>query len=138
MSKYYGSQPSIQLAGNDFTMAALRKLFNADIAASDAVDEAKALWLKAAQAQTASRKKTNPVLTAIHRMVLSQYGDTRDAGDILAAFGLAPRSTRKATGKEMVAAAEKRAATRKGRRAIGTDQQKTINGSPAANPQTGS
>jgi hypothetical protein len=128
MSKYYGNQPAFQLAGTAYSPAALDVLLEADIAASDAVDQARAVWLKAVEVQKATRVKTNPVLRAIRNKVLGDYGDTRDAGNVLADFEFKPRSTRKATGKEVVAAAEKRDATRKARGTMGKKEKQEIKG----------
>jgi hypothetical protein len=115
MSKYYGNLATLQVAGTAYSPAALDAVLQADIAASDAADQARAVWLKAVEVQKATRAKTNPVLRAIRCKVLGDYGDSRDAGTVLADFDFKPRSTRKATGKEVVAAAEKSAATRKAR-----------------------
>ena len=131
MSKFYGTQP-VSLAGTTFSRAALQKLLQADVASSDAVDQARAVWLKAVEAQKASRTQTNPVLRAIRNKVLGDHGDSRDAGEVLAEFGIAPRSTRKATSEEQVAAAKKRTATREARHTLGSKERSKIDGTTVA------
>lgn len=133
MSKYYGNLPSVRLAGTVFTPAALLQFLQADIASSDAADQARADLLKAVEAQTATRGKTNVVLRAIKSLVFSDQGDSKDVSDVLAFFGYSPRTRKKASAEENALAAAKRNATRKARGTVGKKARGKIHGTvPAA------
>jgi len=131
MSKFYGNQRTVRLAGTTYKPADLQKLLQADITSSDAADQAKAAWLKAVNAQMKTRGTTDPVLRAIRHLVLGDHGDSKEAVDVLAAFGWSPRKPQKASGDEMVAKANKARATRQARGTKGSRQKKEIKGSPA-------
>ncbi|HEX3769211.1 MAG TPA: hypothetical protein VHV30_00030, partial [Polyangiaceae bacterium] len=78
----------MNLAGQTFNMPTdLLNLLQGDIAVIDAADKAHADWLAAVQAQRAQHQKVGPVLRALQRLVLAQFGDTQDAASTLADFG---------------------------------------------------
>jgi hypothetical protein len=140
-TKYFGNVAQVVLAGTDFTPASLQQFLLADIATSDAADQQKGAWMKSVQLERASRTNTDPVLRAIRSLVLSQYGDTKQANDVFAVFGYSPRTRRKAKTADKAKAAEKAVATREARGVTGKRKRAGIKGnvpatSPAGQPVT--
>jgi protein-disulfide isomerase-like protein with CxxC motif len=134
MTKHYGDQQVIRLAGHDFDPAALQAFLEAAIASSDATVQARAAWAKAVDAERANRAETSKVLGAIRHLVLGNHGDSMAVSEELAAFGFAPRSPRKVTSAENVDAAAKRKATRKARGTLGKKARLKIHGAPELAP----
>jgi len=130
LTKYYGNLPQVTFAGQTFAPAALLQFLQGDIAASDAVDQARASLTQLVQTERGIQAKTNPVLVAIRSAVLGQFGNTKDAAEVLAVFGYSPRSTRKPRAVELVAKAEKAEATRKARGTTGKKAKAKIKGAP--------
>jgi hypothetical protein len=112
------------LAGQTFNMPSdLVKLIQADIDASDAADKARAVWLAAVQVQDDSHQKVAPVLRALKRLVLAQFGDTQAASSALADFGFVPQTVPAITAEARVAAVGKTRATRAARHTMGPKQK---------------
>jgi hypothetical protein len=128
------------LAGQTFNMPTdLVNLIQGDIAVIDAADKARADWLAAVQAQRVQHQKVGPVLRALQRQVLAQFGDTQDAASTLADFGYAPPKVTVPTTATKATAAEKRSATRAARHTMGKNQKKDVKGTvatPAPSPTT--
>jgi hypothetical protein len=112
------------LAGQTFNLPSdLVNLIQADIEATDAADKGRADWLAAVQVQTDSHQKVAPVLRALKRQVLAQFGDTQAASSVLADFGFAPQTVPAITAEARVAAVEKTRATRVARHTMGPKQR---------------
>src|SRR5438874_1132315 len=89
--KHFAPNASFNLAGSPVTLEQLVHLCDKDIAASDAAVQAKAVWLKTVKVERDTHTQSNPVLVAFKGRVLSEYGQSQNAGDILADFGFKPR-----------------------------------------------
>ncbi|HEX3771765.1 MAG TPA: hypothetical protein VHV30_12895 [Polyangiaceae bacterium] len=128
------------LAGQTFNMPTdLVNLIQGDISVIDVADKAHADWLAAVQAQRVQHQKVGPVLRALQRLVLAQFGDTQDAASTLADFGYAPPKVTVPTAATQAAAVEKRGATRAARHTMGKNQKKDVKGAvttPAPSPTT--
>jgi hypothetical protein len=125
------------LASQTFNLPTdLVNLIQADIAATDAADKARADWLAAVQVQTDSHQKVAPVLRALKRQVLAQFGDTQAASSVLADFGFTPQKVPAITAEAQAVAVEKNRATRVARHTMGPKQKKLVTGTvaPAAPP----
>ncbi len=128
VQKHYPSG-QMALASQTFNLPSdLVKFIQADIDATDAADKVRADWLAAVQAQTDSHQKVGPVLRALKRQVLAQFGDTQDAGSTLADFGYAPQKVAEKSAATKAAAAEKGRATREARHTMGSNQRKQVKG----------
>ena len=129
----------LSLAGQTFNMPTdLVNLIQGDIAVIDAADKARADWLAAVQVQTDSHQKVGPVLRALKRTVLGQFGDTQDASSTLADFGYAPPKVTEKSSATKAAAAEQGRATRAARHTMGSKQKLQVKGTvtPASPPAT--
>ncbi len=130
----------MKLASQTFNLPSdLVKAIQADIDATDAADKARADWLAAVQVQTDSHQKVGPVLRALKRTVLGQFGDTQDASSTLADFGYAPPKVTEKSSATKAAAAEQGRATRAARHTMGSKQKLQVTGtvtppSPPATP----
>jgi hypothetical protein len=133
LQKYFANG-NLTLVGTSYTPAALQALLQADIDANDASTMAREKWLTTVKSARDVDSRTNPVLRAIAAQVKAQYGDTQNAGDILAEFGFSPRKTVVKTVDVKAAAAAKVRATRKARGTKGKRQKATVKG---AVPATG-
>ena len=112
----------------------LVKLIQADIDATDAADKVRAEWLAAVQVQLDSHEEIAPVLRALKRMVLAEFGDTQDASRALADFGFAPPKAPAITAEARVASVKKSRATRAARHTMGPKQKKLVKGSVETTP----
>jgi hypothetical protein len=129
--KDFPATTTFQLAGASYTLAQIIALGQKDIAASDAATLAKATWLQAVQAQTASHAEVDPVFVAFHSYVEALYGTGQDAVAKLADFGYAPRKARSKNVAVKSAAVEKALATRQARGTTGPKAKKAITGATA-------
>ncbi len=129
--KDFPATTTFQLAGAAYTLAQIIALGQKDIAASDAATLAKATWLQAVQAQTASHAEVDPVFVAFHSYVEALYGTGQDAVAKLADFGYTPRKARSKNVAVKSAAVEKALATRQARGTTGPKAKKAITGATA-------
>src|ERR1700722_789629 len=131
VQKHYPSG-QLKLASQTFNLPSdLVKAIQADIDATDAADKARADWLAAVQVQTDSHQKVGPVLRALKRTVLGQFGDTQDASSTLADFGYAPPKVTEKSSATKAAAAEQGRATRAARHTMGSKQKQQVKGTVA-------
>lgn len=122
----------IVLAGQTFKLPTdLVNFIQTDVTVTDAADKAHADWLAAVQVQTDSHQKVSPVLRALKRQVLAQFGDNQDATSTLADFGFAPTKVTAITAVAKVASVEKTRATRVARHTMGSKQKKQVKGTVA-------
>ena len=122
----------IVLAGQTFKLPTdLVNFIQTDVTVTDAADKAHADWLAAVQVQTDSHQKVSPVLRALKRQVLAQFGDNQDATSTLADFGFAPTKVTAITAVAKVASVEKTRATRVARHTMGSKQKKLVTGTVA-------
>jgi glyceraldehyde-3-phosphate dehydrogenase/erythrose-4-phosphate dehydrogenase len=120
---------NLLLANHTFTTAAdLATFIQADIDACDAADRARAAWLTAVHEQTASHAAVAPVLRALKRQLLAQFGDTPAANATLADFGYTAPKVVQRTSTANAAAAAKARATRQARHTMGKNQKKDVKG----------
>jgi hypothetical protein len=89
----------------------LVKFTQADVTATDAADKARADWLATVRVQDDSHRNAGPVLRAVKRQVLAQFGDTQDTASVLADFGLTPQRTTTTTAATKADAMEMRKGT---------------------------
>jgi hypothetical protein len=73
-----------------------------------------------------------PVIRALERRVLADFGDTPQAGTALADFGFAPPTVSQPTADTKATAVEKRRATREARHTMGKNPKKNVKGTVAA------
>jgi hypothetical protein len=117
------------LAGQTFNLPSdLVKLIQVDIDATNAADKVRADWLAAVQVQLDSHRKVAPVLRALKRLVLAQFGDTQDASSALADFGFTPLKVPAITAGAKATSVEKSRATRTARHTMGSKQKKLVKG----------
>jgi type I site-specific restriction endonuclease len=119
---------SLVLAKQTFAVADLVALLQADIDATNAADQARATWLTQVGAQNASHQKVAPVIRALKSLVISQFGDTQDAGTALADFGLTPRKIAERSIATKAEVVDKGRATRVARHTMGKNQKKLVTG----------
>ncbi len=119
----------IVLARRTFNMPDdLVNLIQADIDTTDKADKARADWLALVQAQNDSHDALAPTLRMLQAYVVSQFGDTQDAGSTLAEFGYTPRKVAELPVATKAGAADKGRATRTARHTMGKVQRKAVKG----------
>jgi hypothetical protein len=127
LSKHF-PKGTLVLAGTSYTPAALQKLLQGDIDASDASTQARAQWLDAVKVAHSTAASIDPVLRAISAQVQSQHGEAANAETVLADFGYTPRRKVIKTVAVKAAAAAKSLATREARHTMGPRQKAKVVG----------
>jgi hypothetical protein len=128
---------TLTLAGQTLTTSQLADRIQQDIAASDATDKARAAWLTQVQAERSTHASLAPVLRSLRSLVIAQFGDSPDAGDVLADFGYSPRKVPERTAAAKAQSADKGRATRAARHTMGSQQKKKVKGTVTATPPPG-
>ena len=128
--------PSLPLAGSTYTMAALAALVQSRIDAANTVVNARAQWVDSSAAYETLNTKVTRVVRDLRQYVISVHGPD---SPVLADFGFTPPKRAALTPEELVARAQKAAATRKARGTMGKKQKAKIKGTvattaPAAPP----
>jgi hypothetical protein len=132
IDKHLGDVTSITLSGAVYTMVDLKKLIQSDIEASDASVQAKANHSSVVQLERNSHAKINPLVRLLKYFVITRYGDTQDASNTLADFGLQPRKSTKKTVATKAEAVGKTKATRTLRHTMGPKQKAKVKGATSA------
>src|SRR5271170_3938184 len=127
LTKYFGST-NLVLLNTSYTPVALQAFLQADVDAITGSTTARANWLTAVKVEQDTNAKTDPVLRAIEAQVKAQYGESQNAGTILADFGLSPRKVVALTADEKAAKAATARATRKARNTMGSRQTAKVKG----------
>jgi hypothetical protein len=131
IQKRLQSAQNLPVAGATYTPAELVKLFQSQIDKADAIAPVKGKLHDAVQAYRDLTKQLAPIVVGFRAQVRNIFGATNE---VLADFGLTPVKTTKPKPAMQVAAATKRAATRKARNTMGKKQRKSVKGAPAATP----
>ena len=133
---------SLPLAASTYTMAALVQLVQSRIDAANTVANARAHWVDTSATYGALNTKVTQVVRDLRQYVISVYGPD---SPVLADFGFTPPKKASLTSEELVARAQKAAATRKARGTMSKKQKAKIKGTvdttapatpPAAPPPT--
>jgi hypothetical protein len=125
---------SLPLGGQTFTPATLVAFVQSRIDAGNEVVVAKANWQSAAKAYEAINTKANVVVHDLKQLVIGAFGATSSK---LADFGFTAKKVTVLTPEQKVAAAEKRAATRKARNTLGPKAKLAVTGTvPPTAPAT--
>ena len=133
IDKHFQSLSSLKLGPAVYTMPQLKALIQSDIDVSDVSVQSRAKLKADVQVERNSHAKVNPVLRLLKSYVISQLGETNDASETLADFGLTPRKTTKKTAVTKVDAQKKAKATRAIRHTMGRKQKAKVKGdAPAA------
>jgi hypothetical protein len=127
LQKHFASA-NLTLAGTSFTPSALQAFLQADVDANDASTLAREKWLATVQSARDTDAKTNAVVRAIESQVKAVYGESQNAGDILAEFGFSPRKRVVKTADTKAGAAAKLRATRQERHTMGQRQKAKVKG----------
>ena len=138
IDKHFPNVTSITLGGAVVARAQLKQLIQTDIDASDASVQAQANAHTVVQLERNSHAKVNPMLRLFKFYVITQFGDTQDASNILADFGLKPRKSTKKTVATKADAVSKIKATRAVRHTMGTKQKAKVKGTAPAATAAGS
>jgi hypothetical protein len=117
--------PSLQLAGQAYTLAELAQLLRQELDATKAVRVAEAARTTAIARERALKQRNEPLLVALENLVRGLYGgDVR----VLSEFAMSPpKKPRKIPGVK-VETEKKPKATRRVRRAMGKRQKKSAKG----------
>jgi hypothetical protein len=139
IDKHLTNVTSVTLAGADVPLPQVKAQLQADVDASDASVQAKANLAAVVQRERNSHANLEPTLRLFKSYVVSHFGDTNDASDVLSDFGLKPRPSPKTTVATKAEAAEKSKATREARHTMGPKQKAKIKGTvPAEQPSASS
>ena len=127
---------SLPLASSTYTMAALEQLIQSRIDAANAVVNARAHWVDASATYETLNTNVAKVVRALRQYVINVYGPD---SPVLADFGFTATKKSPLTPDQLVARAQKAAATRKARGTMGKKQKAKIKGTvattaPAAPP----
>ncbi len=120
--------PSVPLAGSAYTTATVEQLIQSRIDAANTVANAKAQWLEAVAAYRSLNTKVTPLVRALRQYLVNVYGPD---STVLVDFGFTSSKRKVQTSEELVAKAEKAAATRKARGTMGKKQKSKIKGTVA-------
>jgi hypothetical protein len=116
LEKHFKGSKAISFLGTDYKPGDLSIVFQDNIDAWNARNEAKLAYRNATKAAEASEKKTALIRSGLRAYVIALYGDGNPA---LSDFGIEPKKTRrKLTTEEKQTAVDKMKATRKARRTI--------------------
>jgi hypothetical protein len=138
IDKHFQALSTLMLGAKVFTMPELKALIQSDIDASDASVQSRAKLKADVQVERNTHAKVNPVLRLFKAYVISQFGETNDASQTLADFGLTPRKTTKKTVATKVVALKKTEATRAKRHTMGPKQKAKVKGDGPATAPAGS
>ena len=116
-----------------FTANSLAQRIQRRIDAANAVDAAKAAWLKAVSDYQALDRPTDIILRDLKRIVIGAFGDQSPK---LAAFGFAIAKQAVFTEEQKAVMVAKRLATRKARGTMGPKAKLKIKGAVPATPAT--
>jgi hypothetical protein len=119
---------SLPLAASTYTMATLVQLVQSRIDAANTVVNARAHWVDASAAYGALNTQVTQVVRDLRQYVISVYG--KDS-PVLADFGFTPSKRTPLTPEQLVARAQKAAATRVARGTMGKKQKAKIKGTVA-------
>jgi hypothetical protein len=127
IAKNLASMATLTLAAQQYSLAQLTAIYQADSAAIDATDTAHATWQQKVADEQATHAITAKVTRALRSFLLGYYGD--EAVAILGDFGLsAPKSTATTNVATKALAAAKGKATRAARGTTGSVQKKAVTG----------
>jgi hypothetical protein len=127
IGKNLAAMATFTLNGQIYTLAQLLAVYQADSAAIDATDTARATWMQKVADERAIHAITALVTRALRRFLLGYYGE--EAVAILGDFGLtAPKSTVTTNVATKALAAAKSKATREARGTAGSVQKRATKG----------
>ncbi len=127
IAKNLASMATVTLNAQQYSLAQLTAIYQADSAAIDATDTAHATWQQKVADEQATHAITAKVTRALRSFLLGYYGDAAVA--ILGDFGLnAPKSTATTNVATKALAAAKGKATRAARGTTGSVQKKAVTG----------
>ncbi len=130
IEKHLTKSESITLNNEKYRVSDLVRVLESRVEAHAPVAVAKAAWLKAARVKEERLTETDALVHAMKMFFLARYGSE---GDILADFGLAPKTKRTPTVAEKYAATTKAKATRTSKkRGAEPAAQASTNGSATA------
>jgi hypothetical protein len=134
IQKDLSTTKSIPLGATTYTPATLTTFIQSRIDAANEVITAKAAWQSAAKAYLALNAQANVVVHDLKQFVIGLFGAEANQ---LSDFGFTPRKKTVLTPAQKVAAAAKRAATRKARGTVGPKAKLAITGTvPTTAPAT--
>ena len=116
---------SLPLASSTYTMAALVQLVQSRIDAANTVVNARAHWVDASATYETLNTNVTKVVRALRQYVINVYGPD---SPVLADFGFTATKRSPLTPEQLVAKAQKAAATRKARGTMGKKQKAKIKG----------
>jgi hypothetical protein len=119
------SMATLPLGGATYTPSSLIAFIQSRIDANNQVQTAKAAWQDAAKTYTAINAQATVVVRELRNLVIGAFGPTSPK---LADFGFSAPKRTPLTPAKKVAAAAKRAATRKARGTLGKKQKLAITG----------
>jgi hypothetical protein len=121
---------TLVLANTTITAEAFVAALAAKTVQLSGIENARQAWLAQSKAfDDAYADEMEPQLLALRQLVQSTFGMS---GSELVDFGMKPRPTRKRTAKQVVATADKAAATRTARHTVGPRQKAAIHGTVTA------
>jgi hypothetical protein len=131
IKKHLTKSEPITLDNHKYSVTELIQVLESRVEAQAPVALAKAAWLRAARAKEERLSQTDALVQAMKIYFLVRYGSS---ADVLADFGLAPKTRKESTVAEKYAATTKATATRtsKKRNAAPAAQASTNGTAPAA------
>jgi hypothetical protein len=125
LTKHAGVITSLFVKGTLMATSDIIALVKTRIDSSDRVEQTKAAWLQAVQADRQLRANTRTVVDGVRQGLQVAFVDSADT---LADYGLKPHKARVLTTQQKVAAAAKAKATRAARHTMGSKQKAQIKG----------
>jgi hypothetical protein len=124
-AKHLSNVTNVILEGSSYTAAQIATKLQEVVSLRTDVDAAKATTTAKLAAETAQMPALRTFMSALVSYVKAAYGG---APDVLADFGIHPKTRTPLTVEAKAAAAAKRAATRKARNTMGSVQKKAVKG----------
>jgi hypothetical protein len=115
----------LYLGSKTYTPTSLSAFVQRRIDLANSVEKAKAAWLEAIRSYKTHHAETRVVVDDLRHLVIGAYGVTSPK---LADFGFAPPKRYTLTQEQKALAVERRNATRKARKTMGSRQKKAITG----------
>jgi hypothetical protein len=131
VDKHYVNVPSLGLGGASYTPAELKSIFQGEIDAEQALEDARAKVRQLMGSTRMTRAKARALRKLVRAYVLTTAGS--DAAQMLADFGIKPTASKPKV-ETKAQAVVKAQATRKARHTMGKNQKKSVKGSVPTTP----
>jgi hypothetical protein len=135
IQKHFGKSGVLVGNGEKHTASEMIGMLERRIEAAEPVAQAKAAWQNAVRAEQALLAESDPVVRDVRKYITLLHGSSLE---VLADFGIFPKSRRALTAEEMATRVAKSEATRRARHTMGKRQKAKVHPTTVNGPTSGS